>query len=87
MEKIKIKICLGTACVVLGGLDPQTLADSLPKELADIVEVEGSNCLAFCKDKAKGKPPFVLVGDVVIERATSEKILSEINKQRVCYES
>ena len=68
MSKIKVKICLGTACVVLGGLDPQTLMDMIPAELAPFVEVEGSNCLAFCKKQTNSKPPFVLVQDFPSEK-------------------
>lgn len=81
MSKLRVQVCLGTACVVLGGLDPQTLCDMLPSELKDLVEVAGSTCLSFCKDKNLGKPPFVMINEDVIERASLEKVLVEIRKR------
>ena len=81
MKQVNVKICLGTACVVLGGLDPQTLIDLLHPELAPFVEIEGSTCLSYCKKEKNTKPPFVLVGDVIIGKATYENVLLEIKKQ------
>ena len=41
MEKIKVKICLGTACTVFGAAQFQSLEDVLPEEWKDKVIIEG----------------------------------------------
>ncbi|MBR1943453.1 NAD(P)H-dependent oxidoreductase subunit E [bacterium] len=79
MEKITVKICLGTACFVMGGAELQDLADIIPAKFGDKVAVEGSTCLELCSEEY-AKAPFVLVNDIVIDKATKEKVLSKIEE-------
>ena len=39
MEKISVKVCLGTTCFVMGGGNLQELNDIIPKKYGDKVEV------------------------------------------------
>ena len=65
-EKIKVVICTGTTCFVMGASDILLLEDSLPADLRGKVEIEGSTCLGMCRDGMNGKAPFVSVdGDVM----------------------
>ena len=75
-EKIKVIICTGTHCFVMGGSDLLLLDEHLPEHLRDRVEIEGSNCLGFCEDRSKGKAPFVMIGEALIEGATIPKVLT-----------
>jgi len=77
-KKIKIKICTGTNCYVMGGADLLTLEDNLPEELLSQVEIEGSNCLGFCKDSTSGKSPFVMVDDKLITGANITSLITKI---------
>lgn len=81
MEKIVVKVCLGTTCFVMGGSNLQELNDIIPLKYGDKVSVEGSPCLGLCSIKMEyAKAPYVKVNDNVIEDATVEKVLAAIDK-------
>ena len=80
MEKIKVSICTGTACYVMGASEFLVLEDSLPEHLKGKVEITGLTCLDKCKNSKCGKSPFVLVNDEVISDATLAKVLEKINE-------
>lgn len=61
MQKIKVSICTGTACFVMGASELLVLAEEMPDNLKDIVEIEGVTCLDKCKNSECGKAPFVLI--------------------------
>ncbi len=77
-EEIKIIICTGTHCFVMGGSDLLLLEDHIPEELKDKVSIEGSSCLNYCEDRTKGKAPFVRINGNLMEQATIPKILKYI---------
>jgi NADH:ubiquinone oxidoreductase subunit E len=78
VEKIKVSICTGTACYVMGASEFLVLEDSLPEHLKGKVEITGLTCLDKCKNSKCGKSPFVLVNDEIIADATLSKILDKI---------
>ena len=80
MEKIKVSICTGTACYVMGASEILLLEESLSEDLKEMVEIEGITCLEKCKNTECGKTPFVLVNDEVISDATLAKVLEKINE-------
>lgn len=81
MEKINVKICMGTTCFVMGASNLQELVEILPQKYPDMVEVTGVTCLNLCSDNAKyTKAPYVTVNDTVIEDATTEKVLTHIER-------
>ena len=45
MEKITVKVCLGTTCFVMGGSNLQELNDLIPKKYGD--KVEENEVLAY----------------------------------------
>ena len=74
MEKIKVDVCLGTTCFVMGGSHLQELTEILPRKYGDKVEVNGSTCLEMCSNNTEySKAPYVRVNDV-------EKINEILNK-------
>lgn len=81
MEKIKVDICLGTTCFVMGGSNLQELIDIVPKKYGDKVEVNGSTCLEVCSQNTEySKAPYVRVNDKIISEATIEKVLEKIDE-------
>lgn len=74
-EKIKIVICTGTHCFVMGGSDLLLLEDHIPEKFKAIISIEGSSCLNYCEDRTKGKAPFVEINGELMEKATIPKIL------------
>ena len=82
MEKISVKVCLGTTCFVMGGSNLQELNDIIPQRYGDKVEVAGSPCLGLCSINWEySKAPYVKVNNEVIAEATVEKVLQEIERQ------
>lgn len=79
-EKIKVVICSGTACFVMGGSEILLLEESLPEELKEHVEIEGATCLGFCKDAKNGKAPFVTVNGELMAGATLPDVLQKIQE-------
>lgn len=79
-EKIKVIICSGTACYVMGASEILLLEESLPEELKSRVEIEGATCLGFCKDSKNGKAPFVSVNGELIAGATLPNVLMKIQE-------
>ena len=80
--KMKVEICLGTTCYVLGSFRLSALEEQLPPELADRVEVAGAACLGLCKDRNYGKAPFVRInGNCVVDNATIEKVLDALKEE------
>lgn len=82
MEKISVKVCIGTTCFVMGGANLQELNDIIPKKYGDKVEVTPSNCLGLCSINWEySKAPYVKVGEEVVSEATVERVLEEIDRQ------
>ena len=80
MEKVSVKVCLGTTCFVMGGSNLQELSEIIPKKYGDKVEVAGSPCLGLCSIKMEyAKAPYVKVDNDVIEDATVEKVIAAID--------
>lgn len=78
MRKIRVSICTGTACFVMGASEIMLLEDELPEDLKGKVEVEGIPCLEKCKDSSCGKAPFVLVNGQALQQATITSVIEKI---------
>ena len=54
-NKIKVEICLGTTCYVLGSFRLSALEEQLPPELKSKVDIVGCACLNVCHDRNYGE--------------------------------
>ena len=82
MEKINVKVCLGTTCFVMGSSNLQELIDTVPRKYGERVDVMGVPCLGLCSiDWEYSRAPYVKVGDEVIYQATVEKVLNAIERK------
>lgn len=80
MDKISVKVCLGTTCFVMGSSNLQELMEIAPKKYGDKVEVSGVPCLGLCAtDWEFSKAPYVKVNNDVIKEATVEKVIAAID--------
>ena len=79
MEKIKVSICTGTACFVMGASELMLLEEELSPELKDKVEVEGITCFEVCKNSSCGKAPFVQINGEPVPEATIPVVLEKIH--------
>ncbi|MBE7706614.1 MAG: hypothetical protein E7Z91_05175 [Cyanobacteria bacterium SIG30] len=82
MKKVEVKVCLGTTCFVLGTSNLQKLSELIPQKYGDEVTVSGSPCLGVCSTKwESSKAPYVKVNNELVQEATVEKVIEEIEKQ------
>ena len=83
MKKIKVSICTGTTCYVMGASDLLLLEEVLPEELKDKVEIEGVTCLEKCKSTGigKNKAPFVMVDDELVPSASVQTVIAKIEEK------
>ena len=81
-KKIKVLICSGTACYVMGASEILLLEENLTTEMRECVEIEGTNCLGFCKDSKNGKAPYVTINGELMAAATLPDVLQRI--QEIC---
>lgn len=81
MNKVKVVICTGTTCYVMGGAGLMGLREDISEDIADHVEITGSTCLELCKNEQYRSAPFAKVNDIVISQATAAKITEEIVRQ------
>lgn len=82
MEKVSVKVCLGTTCFVMGSANLQELIEIVPAKYGDKVDVSGVPCLGLCSvDWEFSKAPYVKVNNEVIKEATVEKVLSAIDRE------
>ncbi|HNQ97073.1 MAG: NAD(P)H-dependent oxidoreductase subunit E [Spirochaetales bacterium] len=79
-EKIKVVICSGTACFVMGASDILLLEESLSPELRSRVEIEGATCLGMCRESERGKAPYVTINGELMSQATLPKVLARIQE-------
>jgi NADH:ubiquinone oxidoreductase subunit E len=78
MAKIKVEICVGTTCHILGASRLQHLEDFLPEDLKDKVDITGSHCLNACKNDNFGSAPFVRIDGVIMGNASIDRIIAKL---------
>ncbi len=84
MNKVDVKICMGTTCFVMGSSNLQGLTELVPRKFKDKAEVTGVTCLGMCSSATSGeysKAPYVKVNEVIVQEATIEKVVAEIERQ------
>lgn len=79
-KKIKVKICVGTRCYVMGNHELKDIKTQLAPELKDKVYVEGSVCLGCDNLKEKPLPPYVEVDGELVPQANLETVIKKIRK-------
>ena len=81
-NKIKLEICRGTTCYVLGSFRLSALEEQLPPEFKDRVEVVGCACLDVCHDRNYGNAPFVRIDEKrIVDNATIEKVIDILREE------
>ena len=73
MEKINVKICVGTMCYVMGGAELRDTIESLPQNILEHLNVSYSPCLGC--GKGEQAPPFIEVkGKQLLSRRTQHHV-------------
>jgi len=82
-QPIRVVICAGTACHVMGGSELFLVKERLDPALRDRVVIEGETCLDLCRLGAPGTgpgggAPYAIVDGTTVERADIEKLAAAI---------
>jgi NADH:ubiquinone oxidoreductase subunit E len=77
-QKIKVQICTGTTCFVMGASEIMLLEEELPANLREKVEIEGITCMNECKNADHGKAPFVKINGEVMSSASTVAVIDRI---------
>jgi len=77
---IKVKICVGTACYIMGGAELMSIQEHLSDEEKKQVSIEGSTCLGLCKEY-NPSTPYAMIDDEVLPSATVDTLLDAIQKK------
>ncbi|MBE6458741.1 MAG: hypothetical protein IJW72_05885 [Alphaproteobacteria bacterium] len=82
-NKVRVRICVGTSCFVMGAAQIQSLEFNAPSDIADYIEIIEERCMNLCKEvKTKyNSGPFVWVNDELVEEATYEKVVNKIREE------
>ena len=82
MEKVKVKICQGTTCYVMGGDVIKSVLKVLTEKFGDKVELISVRCLGNCNESDSfSKAPYVYVEDEEISSANLDKVIKAIEKR------
>ncbi|HPN39830.1 MAG TPA: hypothetical protein PL041_15640 [Melioribacteraceae bacterium] len=78
MEKIQVKICMGTTCFILCNSELQEIEDEINPNLLPYIEIMGSSCLGYCKESNYHKIPCASIDGNVIENVNKATLLKSI---------
>jgi len=79
MDKIELKICMGTMCYVMGGAELKDAVDELPPEMRNRIEVSYSPCLGDCNNG--GEPPYVQINGRTIACVSKTNLLQILKEE------
>lgn len=79
MKKIKIEICCGTTCFMLGSNNLLNIENEMPPELRGKAEIVAVPCLELCNESKLAGAPYVRINGEIIEQATQDKIFDKMN--------
>ena len=81
MDTVKVEICCGTACYLLGAAKMMDIESQLPEGCRDRVEIEARTCLELCERENLDGAPYVRFNDSeIMAQATPEKVLARIQE-------
>lgn len=81
MEKVKLEICCGTACYMLGAKKLLEIEENMPEDWRGRVEVIALPCLNLCTDENLAGAPFVRVNGQVLGKATVDTVTEAVRAE------
>ena len=79
MDKVKVEICCGTSCYLLGASELVDIELRLPPDIRGCVEITGRPCLELCERENIGQAPYVRFNEnEIMCAATPEKVMARI---------
>jgi NADH:ubiquinone oxidoreductase subunit E len=75
-KMVKVKICAGSHCSLVGALNILETLEELQEEYPDQIQIERVECLDKCEDIKKA--PVVKVDDEIITSAQNQIVISKV---------
>lgn len=72
---IKVRVCMGTHCSMMGNLNLFENLEEIQQEFPEELELEMVKCLKLCDTN---KTPIIYINDKLITSAKSEEVIAEI---------
>lgn len=73
MRSVKVGICVGTSCHLMGGMDLRHVLEDLKEQMQDELIIEYHTCLNHCR-----RGPNVLIDDELTMGITPENLRTTI---------
>ncbi len=80
MNKIEVKICMGTTCFIMCNADLEDLEQEIAPAILPYIQLSGSPCLGLCKDAQFHRIPCALIDGKPIENIDKKKLLEAIEQ-------
>ncbi len=80
MEKIRLEICCGTTCYMLGADKLLKIENLLPETFRDRIEVSAVPCFNACVADSICRAPFVQINGQPLYNATVESVFDALQK-------
>ncbi len=77
-DKIKVEICCGTACYMLGAAALLRMEDVIPEEWKERLDITAIPCLDACASENLGGAPFVRINGELMSNASLESVSDKI---------
>ena len=82
MKKVKLQVCNGTTCFVMGGADMQNMLDQLMVKFKDCLEIERVRCLNACSLSDNfAKAPYANIDGQLVGNANFQTITKIIEEK------
>ncbi|MEA4863239.1 hypothetical protein SDC9_166947 [bioreactor metagenome] len=78
MDRIKLEICCGTTCYMLGGASLLNIERMLPEDWREMMDVSAQPCMDACAHENLGSAPFVRINGELLANATPEKVYRRV---------
>lgn len=78
MALLKIEVCAGTSCHLLGNQAIIDALESMPVSWQKQIRLGYRSCLGNC-----GRGPCVTIGEQLLEQASPEKVLAVVKQQLI----
>ncbi len=79
MDTVKVEICCGTACYLLGASRLMDIEAALPEDCRGRIKIEPKGCLELCERDNLGSAPYVRFNDAeIMAEASPEKVTARI---------
>ena len=79
MAAVKLEICMGTMCYMMGGADLRAVVEAFPDDIRQHIEISYSPCLNMC-DKMQ-EPPYIKLNDRIISRVSKAGLLNIVKEE------